>query len=71
MSDLSKKQLAGKNLKRLIKENGWTQQQFADEFGTDVRNVSRYVNNGIKDIDTIQEMAEFFKVDFSEFFIDK
>lgn len=71
MSELSKKQLAGKNLRRLIKESGRTQQEFADELGTDLRNVSRYISEGIPKVDTIQEIAEFFKVDFSEFFLDE
>lgn len=71
MSELSKRQLAGKNLRRLIKESGRTQQDFADEFGTELRNVNRYINEGIPKVDTIQEIAEFFKVDFGEFFIDE
>ena len=71
MSELSKKQLAGKNLRRLIKESGRTQQEFADEFRTDLRNVSRYINEGISKVDTIQEIAVFLKVDFSEFFLDE
>lgn len=71
MSELSKKQLAGKNLRRLIKESGRTQQDFADEFGTDIRNVNRYINEGISKVEVIQEIAEFFKVDFGELFMDE
>ena len=64
---MDKKLLAGQNLRRLIKENGQTQQSFADDFYTDLRNVNRWINNGIKDLDKIQELADYFSVDFFEF----
>lgn len=65
---MDKKLLAGQNLRRIIKENGQTQQSFADDFYTDIRNVNRWINNGIKDLDKIQEIADYFGVDFFEFF---
>ena len=65
---MDKRLLAGQNLRRLIKEHGLTQQTFADGFYTDLRNVNRWINNGIKDIDKIQEIADYFDVSFFEFF---
>ena len=56
--------IAGANLKRLIKNSKYkTQEEFAYEFGTDVRTIGRWVNKGIKNIDTIQQIAAFFEVD--------
>ena len=40
--------VAGANLKRLIKQSSYkTQEEFAYEFGTDVRTVGRWINHGI------------------------
>ena len=56
--------VAGANLKRLIKNSKYkTQEEFAFEFCTDVRTVGRWVNKGIKNLDTIQQIAAFFDVD--------
>ena len=56
--------VAGENLKRLIKESEYgTQQDFAFEFGADVRTVGRWVNHGIDKLSTITQIAEFFGVD--------
>ena len=56
--------VAGANLKRLIKNSKYkTQEEFAFEFCTDVRTVGRWVNKGIKNLDTIQQIAEFFDID--------
>ena len=56
--------VAGANLKRLIKNSKYkTQEEFAFEFCTDVRTVGRWVNKGIKNLDTIQLIAAFFGVD--------
>ena len=61
--------LAGANLKRLIKNSKYrTQEEFAFEFGTDVRTVGRWVNKGIKNLDTIQQIAVFFDIDALTFF---
>lgn len=65
---MDKRLLAGQNLRRLIKEHELTQQTFADDFHADLRNVNRWINNGIKDIDKIQEIADYFDVSFFEFF---
>ena len=61
--------IAGTNLKRLIKNSEYkTQDEFAYEFGTDVRTVGRWVNKGIKNLDTLQQIAMFFDVDVLTFF---
>lgn len=61
--------VAGANLKRLIKSSKYkTQEEFAFEFCTDVRTVGRWVNKGIKNLDTIQQIAAFFGVDALAFF---
>lgn len=70
MTQLPLRQKAGNALRRLIQENYSTQEDFAYDYGLDIRSVSRYINNGISKIDTIQELAEFFKVDYTEFFKD-
>lgn len=46
-----------------------TQQSFADDFGTEIRTVSRWINEGkLNNVDTIQELADYFNVDFFDFF---
>lgn len=61
--------VAGANLKRLIKNSKYkTQEEFAFEFGTDVRTIRRWVNKGIKNLDTIQQIAAFFDIDARAFF---
>lgn len=59
--------LAGKKLKKLIKKYYSSQEDFAFDFGCDVRTINRYINNGINKIDTIQEFAEKFDVPFLYF----
>lgn len=68
MSEITIQLQAGLYLKRLIQENYESQEDFAYDFGTDIRTVSRYVNNGINKISTIQELADFFGVRFQDFF---
>jgi len=68
MSEITIQQTAGLYLKKLIQENYDSQEEFAYDFGTDIRTVSRYVNNGINKISTIQELADFFGVRFQDFF---
>ena len=53
---------AGKNLKRIIKEKGYTQEGFADEFGTDRANLRKWLSHGINKISTIEQIAEFFNI---------
>ncbi len=71
MEQLSPQQLAGRTLRRLIQKYYATQQEFAEDYGMELRNVSRYINNGINKLDTIQELAQFFKVSYLSFFTDE
>ena len=68
MENMSPSQIAGKTLRRLIQENYSSQEEFALDYGLEIRTVSRYVNSGINKVDTIQELASFFNVSFVEFF---
>ncbi len=68
MSDINYALLAGKRLRLLIEENYATQEDFAYDYGMDLRTVSRYINSGISKVPTIQELAEFFNVPFTDFF---
>ncbi len=68
MGKLSPQQIAGQNLRRLIQENYPSQEEFSYDYGLELRTVSRYINNGINKIDAIQQLANFFKVEFIEFF---
>ena len=68
MSKLPPQNIAGEKLRKLIQKNYSSQEDFAYDYGTDVRTVNRYINNGINKIDTIQELALFFNVDFLYFF---
>lgn len=54
---------AGKNLKRIIKEKGFTQEQFAEQMYVDPTTVRRWLAHGIKDIDTISTIAGIFDID--------
>lgn len=57
-------QIAGNNVMKIIKESVYkTQEEFAYSFGAEIRTVSRWLNSGIKNIDTLQEIAEFLDVD--------
>ena len=68
MSDLDFALCAGKRLRQLIKENYSSQEEFAYDFGLEIRTVSRYINNGINKINVVQELADFFSVPFTSFF---
>ncbi len=71
MGLLSPKQLAGNTLRRLIQENYTSQEEFAYDFGMEIRTVSRYINSGINKTDTIQELADFFGINFRDFFSEQ
>ncbi len=70
MNKKTPQQIAGDNLRKLIRENYQSQEEFAYDYGTDVRTISRYINNGINKVDAIQELAEFFNIPFTAFFIE-
>lgn len=67
MSDFDATKRAGEVLRKLIQENYASQEEFAYDFRTDIRTVSRYVNNGINKISILQELAVFFHVDIVDF----
>lgn len=67
---LTPMQCAGKKLKRLISENYSSQEEFSFAVGYELRTISRYVNQGINKVDTLQFFAEHFNVSISEFFDD-
>ena len=65
--DLSLSMIASINVKRLIRSSKYgTQENFAYEFGAEIRTVSRWLNKGIKNIDTLEEIANFLNVDVFE-----
>ncbi len=59
---------AGLVLKRLIQERYSSQEEFALDYGMELRTVSRYVNQGINKISVVQELADFFALEFEDFF---
>ena len=57
----------GRNLKKLIRCAGYkSQDAFAYAYGTDVRTVGRWINHGMRDLDVIEQIAEFLGVDIFE-----
>ena len=65
--DLTLSMIASINVKRLIRSSKYgTQENFAYEFGAEIRTVSRWLNKGIKNIDTLEEIANFLNVDVFE-----
>ena len=68
MGNLTPQKNAGETLRKLIRENYASQEEFANDYGADLRTISRYINNGINNIGVIQELAIFFDVDFISFF---
>ena len=61
-------QLAGMNLKRILKENGITQDSFAESCLVDSRTVRRWIKNGIGSIDAVALVADELGVSFSDMF---
>lgn len=60
-------QVAGANLKRLIKESKYkTQERFAEAYNTDARCIRRWISGGITKTDQLQEFADFFGVSVFE-----
>lgn len=60
-------QVAGANLKRLIKESKYkTQENFAEAYNTDARCIRRWISGGITKTDQLQEFADFFGVSVFE-----
>lgn len=68
MNNYDYTRIAGEKLRQLIEENYNTQEEFSLDYGMDLRTVSRYINTGINKVSAIQELAEFFNVNFNDFF---
>ena len=68
MNSCTPQQKAGLVLKRLIQERYSSQEEFALDYGMELRTVSRYVNQGINKISVVQELADFFALEFEDFF---
>ena len=68
MSEQNAVKKAGDFLRKLIQQNYSSQEEFAIDFGTDIRTISRYINGGINKVNVIQELAEFFEIDIKDFF---
>ncbi len=65
-------EVVGVNLKREIRLSRYrTQEEFAFEFGAEIRTVSRWVNGGLKNIDTIEEIEEFLDLERLKLFAEK
>ena len=64
----SAEHIAGETLRKLIQENYSSQEEFAYDYGADLRTISRYINNGINKINVVQELADFFGVSLISFF---
>lgn len=60
--------LTGEHLRILINNNYDSQEDFSFDYGLDLRTVNRYINEGIKKVATIQELAVFFNVNPTSFF---
>lgn len=59
--------IAGENLKYMIKGSKYrTQDAFAYAFGAETRTVNRWLNEGIKNVDTLQEIAYFLSVEIAD-----
>ena len=67
MSNGSYAVAAGLALKHLIRECYGSQQAFADDFGVELRTVNRYVTGGIWKMMTVEEVADFFRMDLLDF----
>lgn len=70
MSEVDAAKYAGEVLRRLINENYFSQEEFAFEFNADLRTVNRYINKGIGQLRTLQEIAIFFNISMKEFIPD-
>lgn len=60
--------VAGRALKKVLSIHKMSQQDFAFDYGCDIRTVSRYINNGISKIQDIEYIANFFDIPFLDFF---
>ena len=69
MEQFDPRRLAGERLRKLIKQNYKSREEFAFICGIDVRTLSRYINEGaLCDTRVIQDFANHFGVNFLDFF---
>ena len=68
MSSCTPQQKAGLVHNRFNQERYSSQEEFALDYGMELRTVSRYVNQGINKISVVQELADFFALEFEDFF---
>ena len=61
---------AGEVLRCLIQKHYPSQEAFARNFGIEIRTLSRYINQGITKVTTLQELSDFFDVPLI-FFLDE
>jgi len=52
----------GKNLKRLIKEHHYTQEEFAELIYADATTVRKWLKYGINSLDTLDAIAKLFGI---------
>ena len=63
--------IAYANLKREIRQSRYrTQENFAFEFGAEPRTVSRWLNEGLRDMDVAQEIAELLEIEVLGLFVE-
>lgn len=63
--------IVGANLKREIRQSRYrTQENFAFEFGAEPRTVSRWLNEGLRDMDVAQEIAELLEIEVLGLFVE-
>lgn len=63
--------VVGANLKREIRQSRYrTQENFAFEFGAETRTVSRWLNEGLRDVDVAEEIAEFLEIETLGLFVE-
>ena len=66
---LSLSKRVGRNLKNLINNSKYkTQEKFAEVMYVDPSTVRRWIANGIRDLNLIEQIIDIFDIDFMELF---
>ena len=60
---------AGAFLRKILRQHGYTQERFAEEFGVSARHVRRWVRDGVHSVDTLEELLSFFNASVKDFFL--
>ena len=69
MTQTKVSKIVSDNIKKRIKECGYTQDKFASEvLFVDPTTLRKWFKNGIKNIDVVQEIAEKLGIDFMALF---